>query len=125
MKIVGMVLCLMLVLGGCAAKPAPAPQAGQTAPLALAAEPAQPGEARYGVTVTDAAGSPVAKVMLNVCDAASCRVLTTDAAGYVAFTGEPYAYKVQVLLAPEGFKTGGEILCEPSGGEFALILDGK
>ena len=124
MKNVLILLCLVpaLFLGGCAGRPSQPAPILQTAQLAPAA---QTGEVEYCVTVTNAAGVPVAGVMLNVCDATSCRVLTTDGAGKAAFSGAPYAYKVQALLTPEEYQNNAEFVLDAAGGEFALILKGK
>ena len=125
-KTVLMLLCLTLALGlgGCASQQGPStPTSGlQT----LQAPPAaSAGEVQYRITVTDEAGNPIAGVMLNVCDATSCRVLTTDGAGKAAFSGAPYAYKVQALLTPEEYQNNAEFVLDAAGGEFALILKGK
>lgn len=129
MKNILIVLCLILILGltGCTGQsgeptaPAAAPllQTLQTAPKT------EEGEVSYSITVTDEAGTPVAGVMLNVCDADSCRVITADQQGRAAFNGAPYAYKVQALLTPEGYQSGAEVILNAAGGEFTLILKGK
>ena len=122
-------LCLTLIFAvtGCAGQPNQ-PTAPTATPLLQTLQTApglQTGEVTYRVTVTDEAGTPVAGVMLNVCDADSCRVLTTDQQGHAAFNGAPYAYKVQTLLTPEGYQPGAEVILNAAGGEFALMLKGK
>ena len=132
MKKTLMILCLvcLLGLGGCTGQPAeqasvPQGQGMQIAPAAPADKPVETADVQYDVTVVNSAGLPVPGVTLNVCDAASCRVLTTDGAGHASFTGEPYAYKVQALKVPEEYQAGAEIVLPPAGGSGTLVLTGK
>ena len=75
------------------------------------------------VRFTDAGGNPIANVMCNICDNTSCTMLTSDAEGYVRFSGDFVPSKVQILKAPEGFAAEpGENLPLDADGETVIVL---
>ena len=91
---------------------------GQTAQAA--------GEATYRVVVTDSAGKAVPGAMLQMCDDATCLVLTTDETGAAAHTGAPYPYEIHVLRAPQGYaKPAATLLMPVGGGEAVIVLESE
>lgn len=92
---------------------------------------ALPGEAAevasvstYTLKCIDQDGNPVAGVMMQVCDAETCQVCTTDENGVYEFTTAPYAWEVHVLKAPEGYTADStEVVLAPvEGGEMVFTL---
>ena len=92
---------------------------------------ALPGEAAevasastYTLKCIDQDGNPVAGVMMQVCDAETCQVCTTDENGVYEFTTAPYAWEVHVLKAPEGYTADStEVVQAPvEGGEMVFTL---
>ena len=115
-------MCALLCLSGCAPQPSqPTASTVQAMPQVQTLIAAQ-SKVSYRITVTDAAGAPAPGVMLNVCSADLCRSLTTDSAGQVSFTGEPYTYTVKAQRTPQGYAAGAEILLSPAGGAFTMVL---
>ena len=86
-----------------------------------AAAPAMP---TYTLKCVDQDGNPVAGVMLQVCDDATCAVYTTDENGVYEFSSAPYAWDVHVLKAPEGYVADStEVVKTPEeGGELVFTL---
>lgn len=89
-------LLALALLAGC----------GAPAPSAPAAEGSE--ECTYTVLAVDPDGAPVAGVTLNFCTDESCTTVTTDDNGTAVFTGAPFAYHVQVIKVPKGFRPDGE-----------------
>ena len=78
------------------------------APEAPAEEAGLPESCTYTVTAADPQGAPVAGVMVNFCTDEACTTVVTDENGAAVFTGEPYAYHVQIIKLPKGFQMDGE-----------------
>ena len=57
----------------------------------------------YSVMVVDQNGYPVEGVIVNFCTDTACTPGETDQTGLITFTGEPDAYHVQIIEAPEGY----------------------
>ena len=68
------------------------------------------GGAPYEVQVTDAAGSPVAGVMVQFCSDTECMVNRTDENGSAAFEAEPGNYTAHILKVPAGYEANKEEL---------------
>lgn len=82
------------------------------------------GMAEYVIKYTDQDGNPVAGVMVQVCDAETCQVFTTDDTGIVAFSAPAYAWEIHTLKVPEGYTGDTETvtLAPVEGGEMAFTL---
>lgn len=93
---------------------------------AMPGESAQPenAAATYTIKCVDQDGNPVAGAMMQVCDAETCQVYTTDENGEYAFTTAPYAWEVHVLKAPEGYTADStEVVAAPAeGGEMIFTF---
>lgn len=78
----------------------------------------------YTLKCVDQDGNPVSGAMLQVCDASTCQVYTTDANGVCEFTAAPYAWEVHVLMAPAGYTADStEIVYAPvDGGEMVFTF---
>lgn len=77
----------------------------------------------YAISVTDEAGQPLAGAMVQVCDAASCRLERTDETGLILLTLPRFAYEVHMLRAPEGYQLPDEAVLMPEeGGRWAITL---
>lgn len=81
-------------------------------------------ESTYTLKCIDQDGNPVAGAMMQVCDASTCQVYTTDANGVYEFTAAPYAWEVHVLMAPEGYTTDSTetVLAPVDGGEMVFTF---
>lgn len=81
------------------------------------------GMGRYVMAVTDEDGQPVAGVMLQICDEATCMVAATDEAGMVTHIASRYPYEIHVLKAPEGYERVSDVFTFPEeGGELLIEL---
>ena len=92
-----------------------------------AAEPAGVGEGsagEYTVRFVDQDGGPVPGCIINFCTDDSCSPVTADENGVAVFTGEPYAYHLQVIKVPAGyeFDRTQEFYASPEGGEMILVV---
>lgn len=77
----------------------------------------------YAISVTDESGQPLAGAMVQVCDAASCRLERTDESGLVLLTLPRFAYEVHMLRAPQGYQLPEEAILMPEeGGHWAIPL---
>ena len=63
----------------------------------------QIGSAIYTLHCIDQDGMPVAGAMLQICNDATCEVVTSDANGNYRFTADAYAWEIHVLRAPAGY----------------------
>ena len=103
----------------------PAPEApAEEAEPAPAEEEGLPESCTYTVTAADPQGAPVAGVMVNFCTDEACTTVVTDENGAAVFTGEPYAYHVQIIKLPKGFQMDGEkeFITELHDQSFALLV---
>lgn len=84
-------------------------------------------EATYIIRYADQDGQPVAGVMVQVCNAETCQVYTTDENGVVTFTSAPYAWEIHALRFPEGYEgdTNTVILAPVEGGEMSFTATRK
>lgn len=93
---------------------------------ALPGEAVQPEStaSTYIIKCVDQDGNPVAGAMMQVCDAETCQVYTTDENGEYAFTTAPYAWEVHVLMAPDGYTADStEVVTAPAeGGEMVFTF---
>ena len=78
----------------------------------------------YEVTFTDQNGDPVPGCVINFCTDESCQPVRSDENGLAVFTGEPYAYHLQVIKVPEGydFDTTQEFTADETGGEIGFTV---
>lgn len=81
-------------------------------------------EATYMFRCVDQDGSPVAGVMLQVCDEETCQVFISDAEGLCEFTAKPHAWEVHVLKAADGYTSdaAGAVLTPVEGGEITFTF---
>lgn len=81
-------------------------------------------ESTYTVKYVDQDGNAVAGVMLQVCDAETCQVMTSDENGVVTFTTVPYAWELHTLKVPEGYTgdTETKTVTPEEGGEWTFVL---
>ena len=79
-------------------------------------------EQTYTVRFIDQNGDPVPGCIVNFCTDTFCMPVVADETGIAQFTGEPYAYHLQVLKVPAGyaFDTTQEFWTEEKGGEITL-----
>lgn len=84
-------------------------------------------ESTYFLKCVDQDGGPVSGAMLQVCDATTCQVFTTDANGVCEFTAAPCVWEVHVLMAPEGYTadSNGIVLAPVDGGEMVFLFTKK
>ncbi|MBR5345047.1 MAG: TlpA family protein disulfide reductase [Clostridia bacterium] len=84
-----------------------------------------PDEASYVVRYVDQDGNPVAGVVCQVCDDATCTVYTSDENGECHFTLEPYPWEIHTLRIPEGYEGDKETvtIASPYGEELEFILN--
>ncbi len=84
-------------------------------------------EASYTVKYVDQDGNPVAGVMCQVCDDATCQVFVSDADGVCAFTLAPYAWEIHTLKVPDGYEGDTETVTTApvEGGELSFVLTKK
>lgn len=82
------------------------------------------GTSDYVLKCVDQDGNPVAGVMLQVCDEATCQVFLSDENGQYAFTSAAYAWEVHILKAPEGYTADSTdvVLAPVEGGEMVFTL---
>ena len=82
-------------------------------------------QATYTVRFVDAQGAPVPGCIVNFCTDEMCLPVVADADGVAAYTGDPYAYHLQVIRVPEGyaFDTAQEFYTEPEGGDMILTVN--
>ncbi len=80
------------------------------------------GEGGYILTVVDQNGDPVPGVYVNFCTDDTCQPVQSDGDGVIAFTGEPRAYHLQILMVPEGysFDEAFEAYIGPEPGELTI-----
>ena len=95
-------LCLLIALAGCGKKETKAPVA-VNANQNESAESATSEAAEYIVHVVDQNGDPVPGAYVNFCTDTACLPSVSDDSGVIAFSGEPYAYHLQILKVPEGY----------------------
>lgn len=78
----------------------------------------------YAVRFIDQNGDPVPGCIVNFCTDTFCMPVVADETGTAQFTGEPYAYHLQVLKVPAGyaFDTAQEFWTEENGGEITLTV---
>lgn len=80
------------------------------------------GKSSYTVTVVDQNGDPVPGCVVNFCTEESCVPVIADESGIVSFSGEPYAYHLQVLSVPEGYDyTGSDDLFVKAEGDSLTV----
>ena len=80
--------------------------------------------ADYQIAVTDAEGRGIEGVMVQICDADTCQVATTDADGMVSLTMTPYPYEIHILMVPEGYVRPAEASTMPvDGGNLVFTLE--
>lgn len=81
-------------------------------------------EATYRFRCVDQNGSPVAGVMLQVCDEETCQVLVSDAEGLCEFTGKQYTWEVHVLKVADGYTANSDdaVLTLIDGGELIFTF---
>ena len=82
------------------------------------------GESTYTLKCIDQDGKPVSGALLQVCDASTCQVYTTDEHGICEFTAASFAWEVHVLMAPAGYTADStEIVYAPvEGGEMIFVF---
>ena len=86
-------------------------------------EEAVPAEA-YLLHMVDQNGEPVCGVYVNFCTDTACTMLVSDENGLITFDGEPDAYHVQILKAPDGysFDSAFELYTDRVYGEWILRI---
>ena len=85
------------------------------------------GVSEYTVRFVDQNGEPVPGCIVNFCTDEACMPVTADENGVAAFSGEPYAYHLQVIRVPAGyeFDTTQEVYAEEAGGELSFTVTKK
>lgn len=78
----------------------------------------------YTIKYIDQNGDPVPGVMVQICDAATCQVYTTNEEGMAYFVGEPFAWEIHTLKVPAGYEgdTNTVTLAPVEGGELAFTV---
>lgn len=96
--------------------------AGEELAWTFAEEQPPAGQSKYTVRFVDQNGDAVPGCMVNFCTDDFCQVAVADENGMAEFTGEPYAYHVQVVRVPAGydFDTSREFYAEIGGGEMTM-----
>lgn len=80
--------------------------------------------ADYQIAVTDAEGRGIEGVMVQICDADTCQVATTDAEGMISLTMTPYPYEIHILMVPEGYVRPTEAsVMSSDGGNLVVTLE--
>ena len=81
-------------------------------------------ETLYTVTVKDQDGNGVSGCVVNFCNAASCSPVTADEKGVYSYIGEAYAYHVQVVKVPDGYRydTSKEYTADKDGGNIDVTV---
>lgn len=95
-------LCLLIALTGCGKKETKAGVATD-ANQNESAEGETSEAAEYIVNVVDQNGDPVPGAYVNFCTDTACMPSVSDESGVITFSGEPYAYHLQILKVPEGY----------------------
>ncbi len=82
------------------------------------------GKSSYVITVVDESGEPVPGTVINFCTEESCVSVISDESGKALFSGEPYAYHVQILSVPEGYDYTGsdDLFVKAEGDEMTVTL---
>ena len=62
----------------------------------------------YTVRFEDPDGNPVPGVMATFCTDLMCDMTVADAEGCCVYENEPYAYHVNVVKVPKGYRYEGE-----------------
>ena len=96
---------------------------GQEEAAAPADLPALGGQVQYELTIIDQQGEAIPGVTVTICDEHTCKILTSDEEGVIAFEAEPYAWEVKVVAVPAGcaYDDGKVWTLETTGG--SLIID--
>ncbi|MBR3739671.1 MAG: redoxin domain-containing protein [Clostridia bacterium] len=83
-----------------------------------------PAECEYTVRFIDQNGDPVPGCIVNFCTDTFCMPVVADETGIARFSGEAYAYHLQVLKVPSGyaFDTAQEFWTEENGGETIMAV---
>ena len=78
----------------------------------------------WTVFFTDQDGNPVPGCIVNFCTDQACTPVVADEDGVAVFEGEPYAYHLQVIRVPNGYKfdTAQEFYAEENGGEMIFTV---
>jgi len=58
---------------------------------------------KYIINVVDQDGNPVADVNATLCTDSACNLVKSDEKGVITFSGEPYAYHINILQLPDGY----------------------
>jgi len=84
---------------------------------------ALPDQVEYVINCADQDGNPVAGVMIQVCDETTCQVFISDNDGKCAFSTEPKAWEIHILMPPQDYTGSNEIIAAPvEGGEINFTL---
>lgn len=85
---------------------------------------AESSEKTYTVTIKDQDGGGVSGCVVNFCNAASCSPVMIDTNGVYTYSGVAYAYHVQVVKVPEGYKydTSKEYIANADGGNIDVTV---
>ena len=78
----------------------------------------------YTVTVKDQDGKGISGCVVNFCNAESCSPVTKDENGVYSYTGQPYAYHIQIVKVPDDFQydTSKEYTAEAAGGNIDVVI---
>jgi len=78
----------------------------------------------YTLHVIDQEGNPVPEVSVSFCTDQACVPCESDESGVITFTGEPFAYHVQIVDVPEGYSwdESFELTTTPEYGEWLLRI---
>ena len=81
-------------------------------------------DSAYTVKYVDQDGNPVAGVMCQVCDDATCQVFVSDTDGICEFVLAPYAWEIHTLKVPDGYEGDTETITTApvEGGELTFTL---
>ena len=95
---------------------------GET-PEAEGEKPAVTGTQVYTVRFTDPDGNPVPGVMATFCTDLLCDMTVGDADGCCVYEAEPYAYHVNVVKVPKGYRyEGGDIYTTEESCTLTVVL---
>ena len=84
------------------------PEEPEKTPEPEAEKPAVTGRQVYTVRFEDPDGNPVPGVMATFCTDLMCDMTVADAEGCCVYENEPYAYHVNVVKVPKGYRYEGE-----------------
>lgn len=84
------------------------PEAPEETPEPETEKPAVTGKQVYTVRFEDPDGNPVPGVMATFCTDLMCDMTVADAEGCCVYENEPYAYHVNVVKVPKGYRYEGE-----------------